>query len=162
MLFLKHLKGMGWSWKYFLSSCYFSRSFFAHFLNLVTHMLVHFFHFSLAILVFHFAFMLSTCYPINDSHETLWLDDYTLHFILILHLHSFIRWNEDQIDFFETSDGYTLTNRFLERSLFSIITFLCQPFLARFSKVPALVGLWSEVALHYDWSESSLETPNSS
>ena len=141
-----------------LSSRYFSRSFFARFHNLVTHTLVHLFHSSLVIPVFHLAFTLSTCYSTHDSHELLWLDDYTLHFILILHSHSFIRWNEDLIDFFETSDGYTLTNRFLERSLFSIITFLRQPFLARFSKVPALVGLWCEVALHYNWSESFLET----
>ena len=145
-----------------MSSHYFSRSFFVRFLNLVTHTLVYSFRLSLVIPVFHLAFMLSTCYSTNDSHELLWFDDYTLHFALILHSHSFIRWNEDQIDFFETSDGYTLTNRFLERSLVSIITFLRQPFLARVSKVPALDGLWSETALHYDWSESSLESPNSS
>ena len=116
----------------------FRRSFFARLLNLVTHTPIHFFHFSSATLVFHLAFMLSTCYSTNDSHESLWLNDYTFHFILIFHLHSFIRWNEDLIDFLETSDGYTLTNRFLERSLFSIITFLRQPFLARFSKVPTV------------------------
>ena len=145
-----------------LSSRYFSLSFFADLLNLVTHTLVPLFHFYLVILVFHLAFMLSTCYLINDFHELLCLDDYTHHFILILQSRTFIRWNEDQIDFFETSDGYTLTNRFLERSLFSIITFLRRSLLARFSKVPALVGLWSEMALHYDWSKSSLEIPNSS
>ena len=54
-----------------LSSRYFSRSFFACFLNLVTHTLVYFFHCSSVILVFHLAFMLSTCYPINDSNELL-------------------------------------------------------------------------------------------
>ena len=150
--------GTRWS----MSSRYFSRSFFARFLNLVTHTLVQFSHSPLINFVFHLVFTLSTCYSTNDSHELLWLDDYTLYFILILHSRSFIRWNEDLIDFFETSDGYTLTNRFLERSLFSIITFLRRPFLARVSKVPALDGLWSETALHYDWSESSLESPNSS
>ena len=84
----------------------FHTHFFNHFLNLVTHTLVHLFHFTPAIFAFHLAFMLSTCITTNDSHEPLWLDDYTLHFILILLSHSFIRWNEDLIDFFETSDGY--------------------------------------------------------
>ena len=43
-----------------VSSHYFSRSFFDHFLNLVTHTFVHFFHISLVIPVFHHAFTLST------------------------------------------------------------------------------------------------------
>ena len=41
------------------------------FLNLVTHTLAHLFHSSLAILVFHPAFTLSTCYSTNDSYELL-------------------------------------------------------------------------------------------
>ena len=65
---------------------------------------IHFFRFLLAIIVFHLAFMLSNRNSIHDSYKLLWLDDYTLY--LILPSHSFIRWNEDQIDFFETSDGY--------------------------------------------------------
>ena len=145
-----------------LSSCYFSRSFFVCFLNLITHTLIYSFPFFWVIFAFHSVFVLLTCYSTHDLYKLLWLDDYTLSFILILHSHSFIRWNEDLIDFFETSDGYTLTNRFLERSLFSINTFLLRPFLARFSKVPSLVGLWREVARHFDWNESSPETLNSS
>ena len=88
-----------------LSSRYFSRPFFARFLNLITHTLVHFLRFTHAIQVFYLAFMLSTCISTYDSHEFLWQHDYTLHFILILHSHSFLQWNEDLIDFFETSDG---------------------------------------------------------
>ena len=59
-----------------MSSRYFSHSFFDRFLNLAPHTLVHLLHFSLVILVFHLAFLLST----NDSHELLRLDDYTLSF----------------------------------------------------------------------------------
>ena len=107
------IKGLGTSGTMcWMSSRYFSHSFFARFLNLVTYTLVHLFHYSLVIPAFHLAFTLSTCYSTNDSHELLWLHDYTLHFILILPSHSFNRWNEDLIDFFETSDGYTLTTDF--------------------------------------------------
>ena len=55
----------------YLSSRYFSRSFFARFLNLVTHTLVHLFHFTPAIFAFHLVFVLSTGYSTNDSHELL-------------------------------------------------------------------------------------------
>ena len=51
-----------------LSSRYFSRSFFACFLNLVTHTLVPYFTFPLLSLISHLAFMLSTCHSINDFH----------------------------------------------------------------------------------------------
>ena len=59
------------TWGYKVSSRYFSRSFFARFLNLVTHTLVHLFHFTPAIFAFHLVFMLSTCYSTNDSHKLL-------------------------------------------------------------------------------------------
>ena len=49
----------------------FHAHFFYRFLNLVTNTLVHLFHFSLVILVFHLAFTLSTCYSTNDFHELL-------------------------------------------------------------------------------------------
>ena len=54
-----------------VSSRYFSRSFFDRLLNLVTHTLVHFFHVTPVILVFHLVFMISTCYSTNDFHELL-------------------------------------------------------------------------------------------
>ena len=47
----------------------FLRSFFACFLNLVTHPLAHLFRFTPAIFGFHLVFMISTCYSTNDSHE---------------------------------------------------------------------------------------------
>ena len=48
--------GYSWCGLWWLSSRYFSRSFFARFLNLVTHTLVHYLHFSPVILVFQLAF----------------------------------------------------------------------------------------------------------
>ena len=99
----------------FLSYCH-RAIFHAHFSPVLSTLsLMHSFS-SLPLSLLSLFFTLLSCYRLailtNDSHELLWFDDYTLHFILILQSHSFIRWNEDQIDFFETSDGYTLTTDF--------------------------------------------------
>ena len=57
--------------KVFVIALFFTLIFFYRFHNLVTLTLVHLFHFSLVILVFHLAFTLSTCYSTNDSYELL-------------------------------------------------------------------------------------------
>ena len=56
---------------YWLSSRYFSRSFYACFLNLFAFTLVHLSYFSLVIIVFYLAFVLSICYLTHDSYELL-------------------------------------------------------------------------------------------
>ena len=54
-----------------ISSRYFSRSFFAHFLNLLTITLIHFSCVSLVIIVFYLVFVLSFCYSVHKSYEFL-------------------------------------------------------------------------------------------